>query len=58
VDMSLDSFYLMMSRVLPQIESSTGRTFDVPSYPNLRPFFNDYDEFSRASFPTGGFAAI
>jgi hypothetical protein len=24
---------------------ATGRTFDLPSYPNLRALFNDYDEF-------------
>jgi len=52
VDMSLDAFYRMISRLLPQIESSTGRTFDVPSYSKMRSLFNNYDDFSRTGLPS------
>jgi len=49
-DLALDKFYRMMERVRPQVESFTGRRFEVPSYPDMRPLFKDYDEFSRSGF--------
>jgi len=50
--MPLADYYRMMAtRVRPQLESFTGRRFDVPSYAEFRPLFTDYDEFSRKGFP-------
>jgi hypothetical protein len=50
--MPLADYYRMMTtRVRPQLESFTGRRFDIPEYTDLKPLFKDYDEFSRKGFP-------
>jgi hypothetical protein len=50
--MPLAEYYRMMAtRVRPLMESSTGRRFEIPSYPELEPLFQEYDEFSQRGFP-------
>jgi hypothetical protein len=50
--MPLADYYRMMAtRVRPQLESFTGRRFDLPSLREFRALFEDYDEFSRNGFP-------
>ena len=44
----LDYYRLIGSRVKPQLESITGRTFEAPSYQELDKLLGVYDDFSLA----------
>jgi hypothetical protein len=50
--MKVDAYYLLASKVQPQVESFTGRRFHIPAYQDIRKLFTEYDEFSRTKFPT------
>ncbi|MBZ5562104.1 MAG: FRG domain-containing protein, partial [Acidobacteriia bacterium] len=49
--MRVSDYHQLISRVKPQIESFTGRTWEIPDYPEVERRLRDYEGWSFPKFP-------